>query len=136
MIIRGIGYRVFYVALDLVEAPQVTAFTSATYACGGASITDVGMAQHEFPFSRYVIIRAGHTKDLYQPLSQTISVKTSKKDRKLSVSGENRAEVNYLAGAISKYRAPSAYTGRGIRTKHVKPIRKVGKKDKQKGKTF
>jgi len=90
----------------------------------------------EFPYARYLVIRAGHTKDLYLPLLEGVYIKTSKKDRKMVIYGPNKQQINNLARAIFNYRQPSVYTGRGIRRKHLKPIRKAGKKDKQKGKAF
>jgi len=82
------------------------------------------------------VVRAGHSTDLYLPLPNDIFAKTSKKDRKLVIYGFDKQQVNNLARVIFNYRPPSVYTGRGIRRKHLKPIRKAGKKDKQKGRVF
>jgi len=112
MIIRGIGYRAYYIK------------------------TFVSDNLYEFQYSSYLIVRAGHTADLYQPIPQTINIYVGKKDRKLVVRGRHRSQVSYLAVTIANYRLPSVYTGRGIRIKGLKILRKAGKKDKQKGKAF
>jgi ribosomal protein L6P/L9E len=112
LIIRGIGFRAKFV------------------------INDVEDKNNEFQFSKYLIIRAGHTTDLYVGIPPNINIKISKKDRKLVIFGRSKVAVMALYKKISNYREPSAYTGRGIRTKGTKPIRKAGKKDKQKGKSF
>jgi len=90
----------------------------------------------EFPSSRYLSVRAGHTMDLYMPLSSKVKCVTSKKDRKLTILSENKILSSNLAKTVHLYRAPSVYTGRGVRIKHVRPVRKAGKKDKQKGRAF
>jgi ribosomal protein L6P/L9E len=113
MIIRGIGYRAYYISNDLcINNDQ------------------------EFLYSKYLLIRAGHTSDLYIGLPKTISIKISKKDRKLVIYGPSKILVSAIHKKIVTYRKPSVYTGRGIRTKGSKPIRKAGKKDKQKGKAY
>lgn len=61
---------------------------------------------------------------------------TKKKDRKLIVAGLSPNVSGAVAKRVHSYRPPSAYTGRGARIKHAKPVRKAGKKDKQKGKIF
>jgi len=61
---------------------------------------------------------------------------TKKKDRKLVIISEDKILAGNLARFVHLYRAPSVYTGRGVRMKHLKPLRKAGKKDKQRGKAF
>jgi hypothetical protein len=157
MIIRGIGYRTFFIENDfLIAKGEQELKTSslnfsnfdqrAVYDRDNAHITprdseedDIhywARASLEFPYSRYLVVRAGHTEDLYLPLEKNVFIKTSKKDRKMIIYGPNKQQVNNLARSIFNYRPPSVYTGRGIRRKHLKPIRKEGKKDKQKGKSF
>jgi ribosomal protein L6P/L9E len=92
--------------------------------------------QNDLNFNRYVVIRAGHTVDLLQPLVKNIFAKTLKKDRKLLLYGFDKHLVNDLASKIYRYRTPSVYTGRGVRKKHCEVLKKAGKKDKQKGKIF
>jgi len=70
------------------------------------------------------------------PLHSNIFIKTSKRDRKLVIYGSNKQQINNLSHIIYNYRIPSAYTGRGVRRKHIKPLRKAGKRDKQRGRTF
>jgi len=83
-----------------------------------------------------LIVRAGHTKDLYQPTPEGIFLKSSKKNKKLVVYGKDKAELGRFVTDLVRYRKPSVYTGRGIRYKLLKVIRKAGKKDKQKGRAF
>jgi hypothetical protein len=90
----------------------------------------------DFPYSRYLNVRAGHTRDLYLPLGPVSKVLTFKKDRKLVVASSNSTVAANIIKQVWLYRTPSVYTGRGVRIKHSKPIRKAGKKDKQKGKVF
>lgn len=134
-IIRGIGYRVFVINNDFISPTQPT----LVHPCFVHSIKDYALLNSvpfEIPCTRYLVVRAGHTSDLYLPLSPSIFVKAAKKDRKITVYGTSKQEVQNLILYIYNYRQPSAYTGRGVRLKHIKPIRKVGKKDKQKGKAF
>jgi ribosomal protein L6P/L9E len=113
MIIRGIGYRAYFIINDIPFHNN-----------------------NEYKFSKYLLIRAGHTSDLYLGISNSINVKISKKDRKLVIYSHSKEEVSSIYSKIIKYREPSVYTGRGIRTKGKKVIRKAGKKDKQKGKSY
>jgi len=121
MIIRGIGYRVYHICNDNNL---------------GVNSTFNYSINTEFPNTSYLIVRAGHTTDLYQPIPAIIGIKISKKDRKLVIFCTRHSRVNYWANIIANYRRPSVYTGRGIRLKGVKITRKAGKKDKQKGKAF
>ncbi len=114
MIIRGIGYRAYYIVNDNYS----------------------NTIDNEFSYSKYLLIRAGHTSDLYVGLPNNIHIKISKKDRKLVVFGPSKGLVSLIHNNIINYRKPSVYTGRGIRTKGNKPMRKAGKKDKQKGKAY
>jgi ribosomal protein L6P/L9E len=88
------------------------------------------------PYAKYLIINAGHTENLHQSLPVTLRSKTTKKDRKLTIFSSFKSEVSYLSKLVIQYRQPSVYTGRGIREKGTRVLRKAGKKDKQKGKSF
>ena len=121
MIIRGIGYRAFLVVNDFSRNENAEEQNHLFY---------------EFPYNRYLIIRAGHTDDMYQALPSILFVKISKKDRKLVIFSRSLLCVKQLSKYVIKYRLPSVYTGRGVRSKGIKHIRKAGKKDKQKGKAF
>lgn len=125
MIIRGIGYRAFLLVNDFVNQTKEVMVPVVNKTI-----------ETEFLYSRYLLIRAGHTTDLYQGVPESITIKTSKKDRKLIISGPDKSLVNYLAMKVVSYRKPSVYTGRGVRLKKAKQIRKAGKQDKQKGKGF
>lgn len=131
MIIRGIGYRAFYVINDYGgQGADANLYTNAEL----GNLANVVAA--ECIYRRFLVIRAGHTTDLYYGIPPGLFVRVLKKDRKLVIFGQSAAGVSYFSKVVSLYRLPSAYTGRGIRYKHIKPIRKAGKKDKQKGKSF
>jgi len=114
LIIRGIGYKSFYMLNNVNKVED----------------------KSELLFNKYLVVRAGHTLDLIQPVPLGISIKIKKKERKLIISGANKKVVSDLFLKLYSYRKPSAYTGRGLRKKHAKLTQKVGKKDKQKGKSF
>ncbi len=118
LIIRGIGYRAYLLIND-------------TYIGNKFNQTI-----KEYTNNRYLQIRAGHTLDLCLPLPSNIRIKILKKDRKLVVASSSKQNVTYFVRKLLDYRGPSAYTGRGIRIKGSIPLRKAGKKDKQKGKSF
>ena len=118
IIIRGIGYRAFNLKNDFINE------------------SIINNNEKEFTYNSYLVIRAGHTLDLYIGLPKGLVCYITKKDRKLVLTSNIKENVNYLATQLINYRAPSIYTGRGLRTKQVKIIRKAGKKDKQKGKAF
>lgn len=107
-IIRGIGYQ--------------------------ASVIDNDITNSEFPYSRYLSLRVGHSFLVYKPIPNYIGVKVSKKDRKLVLYGAVKEQVANFAKVIFKLRPPSIYTGRGIRIKKGMHRRKLGKKDVRKGK--
>lgn len=88
----------------------------------------------EFPYTRYLILRVGHSFNLYKPIPNYIGVRISHKDRKLVVYGASKEQVSNYARVIFKLRPPSVYTGRGIRIKKGNHRRKLGKKDIRKGK--
>jgi ribosomal protein L6P/L9E len=116
VIIRGIGYRAFYLQNDFS--------------------TRVFRGLWGFIFNSYLVLRAGHTSDVYVGLPAGLTCYIIKKDRKLVFISRSKGYTNYLATALIRYRPPSVYTGRGLRTKKLAVIRKAGKKDKQKGKSF
>ncbi len=97
-------------------------------------ITQVG--SFEFSKYRYLVVRAGHTRDISIPLHNLVTCATRKKDRKLIIASKDKILSANLSKQVHNYRAPSVYTGRGVRIKHIKPLRKAGKKDKQRGKAF
>lgn len=110
LVFRGIGYRATYIVNKLQNK-----------------------ASGLFKYKRYLLIRAGHTIELVLPMAETVFAKVKKKERKLILYGENKQLINFFASSVLKYRKPSLYTGRGIREKHIKVIRKI-RKDKQKQK--
>jgi hypothetical protein len=152
MIIRGIGYRFFYVLNDFSLTNEEISlrsgssdlerlFYSKDLSLGNMEDSDEDLAywsnySNDFQHFRYLVVRAGHTTDLYFPLPSGIYVKTGKKDRKVILYGPDKGQVNNVARSIFDYRPPSVYTGRGIRRKHLKPIRKAGKRDRQRGRVF
>lgn len=142
LIVRGIGYRVFALSNDFSNSVNVgTSFIDKMRPVySGDDLDPVAeirkMAIFDFPYSRYVLVRAGHTRDLVLPLGIAVQALTSKKDRKLAVSSSNAIVSANVVKKIFSYRPPSVYTGRGVRIKHEKLARKAGKKDKQKGKAF
>jgi ribosomal protein L6P/L9E len=107
-IIRGIGYQ--------------------------AGVVENGSTSSEFPYSRYLVLRVGHSFNLYKPIPNYIGVRVSCKDRKLVIYGSSKEQVSNYARTIFKLRGPSVYTGRGIRFKRYPHRRKLGKKDVRKGK--
>ena len=119
LIIRGIGYRAYLLINDL-----------------NLTKTNQNEIKHEYTHNRYLQLRAGHTLDLCKPLPVNLQIKVNKKDRKLTLASSSKSEVLNFARLLLDYRGPSAYTGRGVRSKGSFPLRKAGKKDKQKGKTF
>jgi hypothetical protein len=141
LIARGIGYRTFTLKNPLLFEKKLSeAFVEdkrPVYTADAERVSEVDRTPSiEFNASRYVIVRAGHTKDLCAPLHKMIQCVTGKKERKLAVGSRNAVLAMNLLSKLHKYRAPSAYTGRGVRIKHEKPLRKAGKKDKQKGRAF
>jgi ribosomal protein L6P/L9E len=142
LIVRGIGYRAFVLSNSFLR--QRSSQTSELLSMRPLyteveqndlqSINQVGVL--EFTGAKYVVIRAGHTRDLCIPLQVNLRGITSKKDRKLVIASKNNSEAANLAKYVYAYRPPSVYTGRGVRVKHAKPVRKAGKKDKQKGRAF
>lgn len=142
LIVRGIGYRAFALKNDLLGlVNNAPAFISTTRPVFTDSIFDDAQeitqaSIFEFPATRYLSVRAGHTRDLYLPLKTEVKCLTSKKDRKLAILSSDKILAANLAKTVHLYRAPSVYTGRGVRIKHERPIRKAGKKDKQKGRAF
>lgn len=123
IIIRGIGYRAFNLKNDFTN--QISNMHSIS----------IGH-EKEFIYNSYLVIRAGHTLDLYIGLPKNLTCYITKKDRKLVLISNIKENINYISNQLTNYRAPSVYTGRGLRTKKLVIIRKAGKKDKQKGKAF
>jgi len=112
LIIRGIGYK--------------------------ASVLENGnkSLREDFGYKRYLSIRVGHSFNLYKSIPEYIGIKVIKKDRKLLVYGPDKSKVMSYINSIYILRPPSVYTGRGIRKKGHRHVRKLGKKDLKKGKTF
>lgn len=146
MVIRGIGYRVFYIKNDfiieqddnmhkikpkLIQNQIYTKnLTHPEFADFDESYFGWNNLINELNYNRYLVVRAGHTSDLYIPLIQNVNVKTFKKDRKLVIFGSNKQLIYNIARQVYEYRKPSIYTGRGVRRKHIKVVRKAGKRDK------
>lgn len=107
-VIRGIGYQA-----DIIEDVVVSP---------------------EFAHNRYLSLRVGHSFLIFKPIPNYVGVKVHKKDRKLVIYGSNKEQVSNFSKVIFKLRAPSVYTGRGIRIKKGLHRRKLGKKDIRKGK--
>ncbi len=141
LIVRGIGYRAFALKNDLLGIISSQSFINSTRLVFTDFTLDEAQemsqaAALELPADRYLCIRAGHTADLYTPINVGIDCITSKKDRKLAIVSTDKRLASNLAKIVHLYRSPSVYTGRGVRIKHVRPVRKAGKKDKQKGRAF
>jgi hypothetical protein len=131
LFIRGIGYRMF-----IMEQPRVSEQSfSHAFLYKKDNKESFGVF-NEFKNKKYLILRAGHSTDLIQPIPKNIFVKALKKDRKLVVFGRNKNIVSNFCRYLRVYRLPSVYTGRGIKQKYIKVLKKIGKKDKQKGKIF
>jgi len=145
LIIRGIGYRAFFVPNELCE----DGLTSTPYddiyifiytfnfdeimKCSDDKLLNF-VSIHEVTYPGYLMLRAGHSLDLYIPMQA--KVRSIKKNRKLMLSASSKEYLNDLAKKAWFYRKPSVYTGRGVRLKGFKVVRKAGKKDKQKGRNF
>lgn len=99
-----------------------------------ADVIDNRKNSNEFPYSRYLVLRVGHSFLIYKSIPNYVGVKVSKKDRKVVIYGANKEQVSNFAKEIFKLRPPSVYTGRGIRIKKGLHRRKLGKKDIRKGK--
>lgn len=143
LIVRGIGYRAFALKNDITKAANNINKDFVNYTRPVFTNLELDESQEisqvsrfEFPTAYYLSVRAGHTKDLYLPLHPALRCITSKKDRKLAILCDNKILPANLARTVYVYRRPSVYTGRGVRIKHDRPIRKAGKKDKQKGRAF
>jgi len=121
-IIRGIGYRA-----------QVV---DNNWLLNSNSNEIKQIAANEFPQERYLLVRVGYSYILYIPIPNLVGVLVSKKDRKLTIYSQSKALTSIFSQAIFKLRAPSVYTGRGIRLKKFAHRRKVGKKDVRKGRFF
>jgi len=142
LIVRGIGYRAFALSNDLLNkkifssafVESLRPIYSSIQIDESKELSEVG--NFEFSQSRYLMVRAGHTRDLILPMHSQVRCVTKKKDRKLVIISEDKILAGNLARFVHLYRAPSVYTGRGVRMKHLKPLRKAGKKDKQRGKAF
>ena len=143
LIVRGIGYRAFALRNDLLSKTKLApAFTESSRPVYSGDDSDpvekefTEAALYEFTNSKYLVVRAGHTRDMCLPVRDLIACSVSKKDRKLTIASANKIHAANLAKEVYSYRPPSAYTGRGVRIKHERPARKAGKKDKQRGRAF
>ena len=140
---RGIGYRSFAIANDLhsINAlnynflmQQRQIYASDEPSTPVAEFSKI--VSFDLQNRNYLMLRAGHTNDLCLPLNPAARAVNSKKNRKLVVISNVHSISSNMAKQLWTYRRPSVYTGRGVRLKHIKPIKKAGKKDKQKGKAF
>jgi len=142
LIIRGIGYRAYALTNDFLSTfinnysfvESLRPIYSEQAYDDYQELTQV--VNFEFSKKRYLLIRAGHTRDLVVPLHSLVICMSRKKDRKLLITSRDKALASNTARFVHLYRPPSVYTGRGVRVKHKKVIRKAGKKDKQRGKAF
>jgi len=118
LVIRGIGFRAQLLLNDALKIDQNIlnneVFINYT---------------KEFQYKKYLIIRAGHSVELVQPIPQNIIIKIIKKNRKIIICSQDKQSLANFTKKLHFYRPPSAYTGRGIRQKHVKVLRKIGKRD-------
>ena len=108
-IIRGIGYQ-----SDIFEN------------------TYVGF--NEFTFKKYILLRVGHSFQLYYPIPDAINLKIKYKTRKITLYSSNKGQIFNFSKFICQAREPNVYTGRGIRIKKIVYRRKIGKKEGKKGK--
>lgn len=143
VIVRGIGYRTFSLKNYLLVNNLISAkfvekmrplYTNISSETENLDLNNV--ATWELISKQYLIVRAGHTRDMCVPIQNILKCNTNKKDRKLTVGSEHTTIAMNLIKKIHDYRPPSPYTGRGVRIKHEKATRKAGKKDKQKGRAF
>jgi len=144
LIIRGTGYKFFKITNDFglgFSYKNYINFDVFDEIFNEENIDDSidlweKLVNYDFIYSSYLIARVGHSIDLCQPIPEGIKIKSSRKDRKLVISGNNFLNVKKFADFLYNYRPPNVYTGRGIRFKWMRVIRKAGKQDKQKGKRF
>lgn len=109
-IIKGIGYQAEIIENDL-----------KTY-------------DNDFIYKNYLLLRVGHSFNIYLPIPQDIGIKILYKERKVVIFGFDKNKISNFFKKIFKFRPPSVYTGRGIRIKKGNHKRKLGKKDIKKGK--
>jgi hypothetical protein len=144
LIIRGIGYRGFITLNDLngdgrekisVENYKRFLFSDELLSCEDYSpqVEVNYIMWHYLVSSFFLTLRAGHTVDANWKVFAKI--RNGKKNRKLVLLNRSKIYVNHLANTAWQYRKPSVYTGRGVRRKGVRVIRKAGKRD-QKGRGF
>jgi len=120
LIIKGIGYKSFYLLTDSNNRNKKLISKKLrehndSMLCENALLAWNLVKKHEFIFNKYLVIRAGHTTDLVQPIPPNTFIKIKKKERKLIIFGTNKQLVNNLSKKLYEYRPPSAYTGRGIK---------------------
>lgn len=143
-VIRGIGYRATIITnewdSDFIPVNSEVLATAQPFFCEYGDLDQPDSWSNiygkEFPYQRYILIRAGHSVPSYIPIPNGLGVRVSKKDRKLSLYGSSVDQVSVFARSIFMLRPPSVYTGRGIRLKGLKPRRKLGKKDVRKGRYY
>jgi large subunit ribosomal protein L6 len=112
VLVRGIGYKISLVTCTVSKQTK------------------------EFCSPRYLLTRVGYSYFIYTPLPDYLGVKTSYKERKLTMFSKVKQCVATFADYLYKLRPPSVYTGRGIRFKGLVVRRKLGKKDTRKGRLF
>jgi len=142
-VIRGVGYRGSIVANYLAQAyPQCYQKLDSSFSTRTYVLTDYYNAyldttsKYEFSADRYLVLRVGHSAPSYLPIPNHVRAKIMKKDRKLTLFGQDIDLLSIFAHSVHKLRPPSAYTGRGIRFKGRFVRRKLGKKDTRKGRFF
>ena len=101
LIMRGIGYRVFLVKNSFNKNKRYKnsfLYTLRPLCNDSNNESEFSyMFGYDFCYSRYLLIRAGHTKDSYRPLIPVNSALTSKKDRKLVVINNNKIVLADIA---------------------------------------
>jgi len=118
LVIRGVGFRAQLLLNDVLKIDQ------------NILNNEVFINYfEEFQYKKYLIIRAGHSVELVQPIPNNIVIKIIKKNRKIIICSQDKQSITNFTKKLYFYRPPSAYTGRGIRQKHVKVLRKIGKRD-------
>ena len=107
MIIRGIGYRAFALRNDLLFSETVVTeiFENTLRPLYLNHVENqvldlVQAANFEFTTSKYLVIRAGHTRDLSIPLRGNTRAKTIKKDRKLTILDKSNVVASNTAKRV------------------------------------
>jgi len=93
---------------------DVTTRLSDKLMYGSIDQSDNDTLSHSFECGKktyFLVVRAGHTKDLLNPLYKNLYIKSLKRDRKIIIYGSNKQLINNLYKKLFRYRKPSPYTG-------------------------